>query len=314
MKLLPAVIQYIEYRQSMGVAFTNEAKILRMFCRENGEADIEDVTPTQVRLFLQGKGAFTFYWYRKYEALLGFYRYALVRAYASQSPLPDILPKPPQPFRPYIYSPEEVRRLLKATDAPQPVWSKIPAYTMRTLLLLLYGAGLRISEALNLTLNDVDFESNVLTIVRSKFYKSRLVPVGPDLASVLKSYFAQRQKSRNSSDSEAPFLCSRYGKPIGLGNARSAFSRLRTQANVCRNDGAHFQPRLHDFRHSFAVCRLLAWYREGANVQHLLPYLSTYLGHISLAATQRYLTLTPELLCEAGKRFEQYAIPEVSNA
>lgn len=313
MKLLPAVIHYIGYKQSMGVAFNNEAKILRLFCREHGQEEAEDVTLAQVRIFLEGKRPLTFYWYRKYEALLGFFRYALARGYMSQIPLPEILPKPPQPFRPHIYSAEEIRRLLKATDAPQPVWSKIPASTMRTLLLLLYGAGLRISEALHLALRDVDLDSNVLTIVRSKFYKSRLVPVGPDLARVLKSYLSQRQKSRCPDEIEAPFLCSRRGKPIALGNARSAFSRLRMRANVYRGDGARYQPRLHDLRHSFAVSRLLAWYREGANVQHLLPHLSTYLGHISIAATQRYLTLTPELLCEAGKRFERYAIPEVPN-
>ena len=77
-----------------------------------------------------------------------------------------------------------------------------------------------------------------------------------------------------------------------------------------RHDGAYFQPRLHDLRHSFAVHRLVAWYRQGADVQLLLPKLSTYLGHIHLAETQHYLTMTPDLLCEAGRRFESYAALE----
>ena len=77
-----------------------------------------------------------------------------------------------------------------------------------------------------------------------------------------------------------------------------------------RSDGARYQPRLHDLRHSFAVHRLTSWYRQGADVQTLLPYLSTYLGHVNLAATQVYLTMTPELLQEAARRFQQYAFEE----
>ena len=87
---------------------------------------------------------------------------------------------------------------------------------------------------------------------------------------------------------------------------RSAFRRLRIQAGVQRNDGARYQPRLHDLRHAGAVHRLVAWYRSGADLQRLLPQLATYLGHIDLSSTQRYLTLTPELLREASMRFERY--------
>ena len=92
-------------------------------------------------------------------------------------------------------------------------------------------------------------------------------------------------------------------------NAEMAFCRLRIRANVlCETGGARHQPRLHDLRHSFAVHRLISWYRDGADVQRLLPKLSTYLGHVHISGTQRYLTLTPELLREAGLRFERYAM------
>jgi site-specific recombinase XerD len=89
--------------------------------------------------------------------------------------------------------------------------------------------------------------------------------------------------------------------------AENIFSRLRVRAGVIRHDGSRYQPRLHDLRHAFAVHRLVSWYRQGADVQRLLPQLATYLGHVHIAATQRYLTMTPELLHEAGKRFECYA-------
>ena len=90
--------------------------------------------------------------------------------------------------------------------------------------------------------------------------------------------------------------------------ARSAFRRLRIHAGVRREGGARRQPRLHDLRHAAAVHRLIAWYDSGADVQALLPKLATYLGHVDLAATQRYLTLTPELLRQASQRFEHYAM------
>jgi integrase/recombinase XerD len=88
-----------------------------------------------------------------------------------------------------------------------------------------------------------------------------------------------------------------------------AFCRLRVRADVVREAaGARHQPRLHDLRHTYAVDRLVSWYREGADVQRLLPKLATYLGHVHIAGTQRYLTLTPELLRQANLRFERYAM------
>jgi len=92
--------------------------------------------------------------------------------------------------------------------------------------------------------------------------------------------------------------------------AELVFKRLREEAAVSRSSDARFQPRLHDFRHTFAVVRLVTWYREGKNVQRLLPHLSTYLGHARLDDTQRYLTMTTELLEQASICFEQYARPE----
>ena len=92
------------------------------------------------------------------------------------------------------------------------------------------------------------------------------------------------------------------------------FRRVCDAAGVRRHDGGRFQPRLHDLRHSFAVHRLIQWYREGQDVQSLLPHLSVYLGHTQLAATQIYLSMTPQLLQEASQRFETYAFPETSDA
>ena len=108
-------------------------------------------------------------------------------------------------------------------------------------------------------------------------------------------------------DARSAFFASRTGGAITLSRLQKVFVRLREHAEVQRPEGARWQPRLHDMRHAFAMHRLLAWYRQGVDVQACLPLLSTYLGHVNLSGTQAYLTMTPELLAEASKRFESYA-------
>ena len=311
MKLTQAVHDYITLKQSLGLRFHTEATILKAFCNALGEVAIIDVEPHRVSSYLAGNGPLTRYWHRKYEALSGFYRFALGRGYVLHSPLPTTVPKRPQPFRPYIYSQQELRDILKAAGEYETAKSALEEGTLRTLLLLLYGAGLRIGEALALTRADVDLDAALLTIRESKFYKTRWVPIGPRLTAVLRTYAEDRHPRRHGSDPGAPFFVTRTGTAVTRGLAERAFVRLRQIAGIMRKDGARYQPRLHDLRHSMAVQRLIAWYREGADVQQLLPHLATYLGHVDVAAAQRYLTMTPELLREASQRFERYAQPEV---
>jgi integrase len=310
MKLTQAAHDYITLKQSLGSRFHTEATILRAFCNALGEVDIVDAEPHRVTSYLAGSGPVTRHWHRKYEALSGFYRFALARGYVLQSPLPTTVPKRPQEFQPYIYSQAELRDILKAANGYETPRTALEEVTLRTLLLLLYGTGLRIGEALALTRADVDLDTALLTIRKSKFYKTRLVPLGPRLTALLHSYAEDRCQRGHSMDPGAPFFMTRTGAAVTRGLAERAFVRMRDIAGIARKDGARYQPRLHDFRHSMAVHRLVSWYREGADVQRLLPQLATYLGHVDVAATQRYLTMTPELLREASQRFERYAQPE----
>jgi integrase len=247
--------------------------------------------------------------------LSGFYRFALSRGYVTCSPLPTTVPKRPPPFQPYIYSRKQLRDLLRASAVYETTSrTSLEAVTLRTLVLLLYGAGLRIGEALALTWADIDLDTALLTIRESKFYKTRLVPIGPQLTAALRGYAADRCQRGHANIADAPFFVTRAGSAMTRTQAERAFVRLRQIAGITREDGARYQPRLHDLRHSMAVHRLIAWYREGADVQRLLPLLATYLGHVNVAATQRYLTMTPELLREASQRFERYARSEVDHA
>jgi len=148
MNLAQVVHDYVALKQSMGSRFRTEATILKAFCKAVGDVAIIDVEPQQVESYLAGAGPVTRHWHRKCEALSGFYRFALGRGYVTLSPLPKTVPKRPQPFRPYIFPEEELRRLFKAAGELDTPRMALQGATLRPLLLLLYGAGLRISEAL----------------------------------------------------------------------------------------------------------------------------------------------------------------------
>ena len=185
--------------------------------------------------------------------------------------------------------------------------------TFRTLLLLLFNTGLRIGEALSLTLADVSISENLLTIRNTKFFKNRLVPIAPRLGEVLQDYTKEKHVTRIDKSEQSFFFVKRNGLTLTRNCAEKTFRRLCNYCGIRRNDEARYQPRLHDIRHAYTVNRLLDWYRKGADVNRLLPYLSTYLGHVNVSATQRYIQMTPELLREANSLFERYALSEANN-
>lgn len=309
MRLAQLTAEYVTFKQSLGMRFRTESVTLKAFCRAMGDINITEVTPKSVQDYLTGTGPITPFWHRKFEVLSGFYRYATTRCHISLSPLPLALPQRPAPFKPYIYTHDEYRSLLEKThilDKSQRC--QVQTDTFRTLLLLLYGTGLRISEALLLTLTDVDLDAGLLTIRNTKFFKTRWVPFGPQLGAVLIAYAKIRHRLPHPARHQSAFLATRRGEAMFRSTVERIFRTVCEHAGIRRTDGGRYQPRLHDIRHTFALNRLISWYRQGADVQILLPYLSTYLGHVDVKATQRYLTMTPELLHEASMRFERYAL------
>ena len=307
MRLSDGVVEYVAYKRALGMCFDTEDHILTAFCRYMGDAPIASVTTDRMQAYLDGEMPVSSYWHRKHTALAGLFRFAVARGYATTSPLPLSRPRLPPPLVPYIYSRAELKRLLNATPAVCGWRVPFDAYVLRSLILLSYGACLRPSEGRHLTMKDVDLDQAVLCIRMSKFYKTRLVPLGKDLKTALNQYVQQRNLVYEDNP-DTPLFCFRDGRALSKSAVGSAFRRLRIVASVERQDGARYQPRLQDLRHTGVVHRLVAWYRHGADLQHLLPQLSTYLGHVDLSATQRYLTLTPELLHEASLRFEHHAM------
>ena len=209
---------------------------------------------------------------------------------------------------PHIYSRAEVRLLLDGARSLRD-WDRwhpcpIRSNTMHAIILLLASSGLRISEALHLTRQDVDLDDGVLSIRHSKFRKSRLVPLSSTTLQVLRRYHEVRLAVAPAGPAEAFFVSGR-GTAYSTGSVQGLFRDIAVQAGLRAPTGRG--PRLHDRRATFAVTRLLQWYRDGGNVMARLPLLSTYLGHARVSDTEVYLRITTALLQEANTRFHAFA-------
>jgi len=303
MTLTDAVELYISRRQAATGRFQSPAITLRSFSRRCKGLSLRQVRPTHVLQFLDKPHTQPVTWQGKHGILRMFFEYWSLRGQLKTPPLPAAK-RCVRTFVPYIYSRAELRALLDSVPLCQRNKAcSMSAMTFRTLLLLLYGTGMRLGEALRLSLADVALSDRLITIRESKFYKSRLVPIGQDLHRLLLKYRDQRQ--RRNQDYQ-PFFQSREKRTVSAASAQASFRRLCQLANLRRSDTTASQPRLHDLRHTFAVHRVTEWYRRGADTEHLILALSTYLGHVDLHSTQHYLTMTPELLAQANRRFERY--------
>ncbi len=244
----------------------------------------------------------------RYHLLRRFCRFLAKRRPDTFIPGESLRPRRRPAARPHIYSRAEIQSLLKGALSlrdwegahPCPIRSR----TMHAIVLLLATAGLRISEALHLTLKDVDLEAGVLSIRQTKFRKSRLVPLSKGTTDVLRQYRVLRDAAAPA-DLEEAFFVSGRRKAYGTGYVQRVFRDLAVEAGLRGPTGRG--PRLHDLRATFAVTRLLEWYRDGHNVMNRLPLLSTYLGHACVSDTEIYLRVTTALLEQANRRFHVFA-------
>jgi site-specific recombinase XerD len=313
MNISDLVTRFVCFRRALGERCKTTEIVLRAFCRAIGPRTcLTRIRAKGVTAFLSGTGPFTNGWHGRYGALKGLFQFAVCRGDLAKAPLPTVIPKRLPSLVPYIYSRAEIRRLLDAIPSYRRSLMEPP--TLRAILLVLYGAGLRRGEALRLGIADMDLASSLLTIRDTKFFKSRLVPISSDLTKVLSDYARWRAVTHPSVGATGTFFLNRRGEAVHRSILENAFLRLREYAGVQRSDGGRFQPRMHDLRHAFAVHRLTAWYQQGADVQRLVHHLSVYLGHTYLRNTQVYLTIVPELLQQAGTRFERYARGEDNHA
>jgi integrase/recombinase XerD len=203
---------------------------------------------------------------------------------------------------PYLYSREEITRLMAAAQALSP-GNRLPGLSYRYLIGLLAVTGLRISEAMALTNEDVDLNLGILTVRASKLGKSRLIPLHRSTTRMLNDY--ARQRDALIGEPRSPyFLVASWGGRLWGPTVRVAFYALSRRIGLRQENDRH-GPRLHDLRHRFAVETLRRWYSSGQDVEVLLPSLSTYMGHVNIQDTYWYLSACPELTGVAAQRLQR---------
>lgn len=301
MKTAELVDRYLAFRRATGTRYESGAGHLRRLAKL--VKDTDGLTCRNVEKALLANGRLTLTSRMRKSAFAVFFRWCVARGFLPELPSLPELPGNLPSRRPHIFSHGEMRRLLSARHERQSRSCGIASECVRMILLVTYALGLRISEALSLRIADIDTASGVATIRETKFYKTRVVPYDRAVARKLGEFMEWRRKSGMPVTPESRLFAKRNGTPVMGDHLRKVFHILCREAGI-EKDGV--RPHVHDLRHSFAVNRLVAWYREGRDVQALLPKLSVYMGHSSVAGTSVYLSMTPELLSESCERFEKY--------
>jgi integrase/recombinase XerD len=298
-----AVEDYVDMRCSLGFKLRDAKVGLIKFT-----SFLEQQRATRITISLamewaqQDQTARPVEWARRLTFVRGFARHWSAQDSQTEIPPCGLLPHRPGRAHPYLYSNDEIGKLLQAARQLPPVHG-LRGPTYYCLLGLLTVTGLRISEARNLKTEDVDLQEGILTIRGTKFGKSRLVPIHPSTRAVLSDYASRRD--RFLARRPDTFFVSSRGTRLDGAEIRRTFYSLSRHIGLRGPSDSH-GPRLHDFRHRFAVETLICWYRSGQDIERRLPILSTYLGHVHVADTYWYLTGCPELMGLAVKRFEDY--------
>ena len=228
-----------------------------------------------------------------------FARYLSALDPATEIPPVGLLPEPSHRAVPYIYSDDDIRRILMEASRLAP---EHRADTYQTLIGLIAVTGMRVGEAVRLDNDDVDFDEGIVTIWDTKFGKSRQVPLHPTTVEALLGY-ARRRDERRPRPRSPSFFTSSIGTRLLRDNVSTVFPRLVRAAGLTSPRGQR-PPRLHDMRHTFAVRCVIGWYRAGVDVHQRLPLLSTYLGHVDPKTTYWYLSAVPELIELIAERLD----------
>jgi integrase len=243
----------------------------------------------------------------------GFLHYLVRLGLAPRNPALQIPYLQPKYRKPYIYGLKELQRILEEARKLKTRYPKrLVGWTMETMIFLIYACGLRISEAINLRICDVDFDEGTLALWETKFHKERLLPFSPAVSQALKVYLARRRELYPHPSATDRFFRSGRNNSCSAGTIEWQYQRILVRCCLTKPSGQN--PRLHDLRHTFAVHRLYKWYQEGHDVLNKLPWLSTYMGHSLIECTQVYLTIAQDLLREGDRRFQAAFEPVTEKA
>jgi integrase/recombinase XerD len=311
-ELRQAIDQYLTLRRSLGFELREPETVLRRFvafAEREGAAYI--TTDLVLRWTSEPSKAQPATWASWVAMVRRFAHWWSATDPRTEVPPEGILAHRYHRQPPYIYSDDEIKRLVRAATQ-LPSANGLRALTYSTYFGLVAATGIRMSEGLALDRSDVDHDEGILTIRRTKFGKSRIVPLHASTRAVLEGYAAKRDLILRRVEMPA-FFVSEQGRRITQWSARYNFAKISQQVGLRPPAQGHGHgPRLHDLRHRFAVRTLIEWYRKGLDVERELPKLSTYLGHVHVNDTYWYLEAVPELLQLATERLMQQRQEELS--
>jgi integrase/recombinase XerD len=304
--LRQALQEYLQMRRALGFKLHDAGKGLFDFVSFMEKNRACYITQALALAWAQQpSGVQPAHWASRLSFVRGFAQYRSATDPRTQIPAKGLLPFQPKRARPYLYSDAEIRELLRAA-LNMPFWyerGKLRPWVYYCLFGLLSVTGLRLGEARNLEVQDVDLKNAVLTIRCSKFGKTRLVPLHVSTCKVLADYIGRRKRHWEQRPVSRYLFVSSWGNRLDSGDIHRTFYVLSRRIGL-RGPSDQHGPRLHDFRHRFATGTLVHWYRSNQDPERKLPILSAFLGHVHVADTQWYLSGSPELMREAMRRLE----------
>ena len=298
----PYIVKFIEFKNSLGYKYRDAGYALASFDRLALEKDVFEIAVTKEiaeEYCIQRPNESVKTRYNRTQILSQFAQFLCDLGFRSYIPK---LPKCKSTYTPYIFSKKEIQDIFRACDALTPSVRNrnSTVYAIPVLIRLLYGTGIRISEALYLTFNDINLQDKYLVLRNTKNGKDRMVPISDSLANVCKEYLMYRNLFP-SIRKVSRFFIKPDGSPVNNYNAYKWFRRIIFTANISHGGRGH-GPRLHDLRHTFSVHSLASMSESELDLYHSLPILSTYLGHQSLDATESYVRLTAEMYPDLIKK------------
>jgi integrase len=295
-KTMTALVkEYLAHRRSLGYALQVDGRLLLNFGRYADRARhrgslTADLASRWARL---PRRAQRLYWAKRLQLVRRFAKYLAIFDPKTELPPADRFGSANLRPSPFIYSPDQILQLMQAAAKLRPAKS-LRGQTYTTLLGLLACSGLRISEALHLSVNDVDLVTGVIAVREGKYHRSRFVPLHRTAIEPLQTYARARAKS---------FFVSQHGLPLILNTVEGGFRYLAKKSGLNK---AHRRPRLQDLRHTFASRVLLKWYRQTPSAENRIAILADYLGHGRVTDTYWYLSAVPELLQRTTAKFELF--------
>lgn len=302
--------QYMAERHALGFSLKTDEGCIRRFLRDYVDPDdgrIEFTKEYVVQHIGNRLNQKTNTILRDISAINGFLDFVIRKGFEAYKIPPKSLPKENRNFRAYIFTDDEIERMLTAADnAPFTEQNPARKYQLPVIFRILFNCGLRTSELLKLRMCDIDLDNRVFTILDTKFHKNRLVPFSDAVADALEQYLSMfPPQFEDSLVFPSPDRHSKHGR-YGDSWLHAQFRVLLRKANIPYG-GPEKGPRPHDIRHTFAVRCLNRWVLSGEDLTAALPVLSRYLGHNGLTGTQKYLQLTaqmyPDIIAKLEMRF-----------